>query len=78
MGLGVADVDDEKRTRKWAEKLTPKDAGALSPYHKAALAALRKLTGKDTTPTANAWRKLLDLPAKTVEVRRYSNGKSIE
>ena len=35
-------------------KLTPKEAGVLSPYHKAALAALRELTGKDTTPTAEA------------------------
>jgi hypothetical protein len=46
----------------YREKLTPKEAGVLSPYHKAALAALRELTGKDTTPTAKAWRTLLDLP----------------
>ena len=45
----------------YREKLTPKEAGVLSPYHKAALAALRELTGKDTTPTAAAWRKLLDM-----------------
>lgn len=44
----------------YREKLTPKEAGVLSPYHKAALAALRELTGKDTAPTAAAWRKLLD------------------
>lgn len=43
-------------------KLTPKEVGVLSPYHRAALAALRDLTGKDTTPTAEAWLKLLDLP----------------
>jgi hypothetical protein len=36
--------------------------GQLSPYHKAALAALRELTGKDTEPTAEAWRKLLAMP----------------
>ena len=42
------------------DKLTPKETGVLSPYHKAALSALRELTGKDTTPTAAAWRKLLD------------------
>lgn len=45
----------------YREKLTPKEAGMLSPYHKAALSALRELTGKDTTPTAAAWRKLLDM-----------------
>ncbi|HEV3385655.1 MAG TPA: HEAT repeat domain-containing protein [Gemmata sp.] len=44
-------------------KLTAKEEGVLSPYHKAALAALRELTGKDTAPTAEAWRKLLNLPA---------------
>lgn len=43
----------------YREKLTPKGAGVLSPYHKAALGALRELTGKDTTPTAAAWRELL-------------------
>jgi hypothetical protein len=46
-------------------KLTAKEEGVLSPYHKAALAALRELTGKDTEPTAEAWRKLLKLPTPT-------------
>ena len=41
--------------------LTPKEDGVVTPYHKAALAALRDLTGKDTAPTAEAWRKLLKL-----------------
>ena len=48
----------------YREKLTPKEAGVLSPYHKAALAALREITGKDTAPTAEAWRKLLELSRK--------------
>jgi hypothetical protein len=48
----------------YRDKLTPKEAGVLSPYHKAALAALRELTGKDTAPTAAAWRKMLDVKAK--------------
>jgi hypothetical protein len=48
----------------YREKLTPKLDGMLSPYHQAALAALRELTGKDTAPTSASWRKLLDLPAK--------------
>jgi hypothetical protein len=51
-------------------KLTPKETGVLSPYHKAALAALRDLTGKDTTPTADAWRKLLDLAPATEKAER--------
>ncbi len=49
----------------YREKLTPKEAGVLSPYHRAALTALRELTGKDAAPTAEAWRKLLALPAKS-------------
>lgn len=53
----TTDEADEYRA-----KLTPKGAGVLSPYHRAALAALRELTGKDTAPTAAAWRKLLDMP----------------
>lgn len=54
----------EDEAAVYREKLTPKEPGVLSPYHKAALAALRDLTGKDTAPTAAAWRKLLDAPAK--------------
>jgi hypothetical protein len=39
------------------------EPGVLSPYHRAALTALRELTGKDAEPTADAWRKLLGVPA---------------
>lgn len=38
------------------------EPGRLSPYHRSALFALRELTGRDTEPTAAAWRKLLKLP----------------
>jgi hypothetical protein len=38
--------------------------GMLSPYQRYALAALRELTGRDAAPTPEAWRKLLDLPAR--------------
>lgn len=38
------------------------EPGRLSPYHRSALFALRELTGRDTAPTAEAWRKLLKLP----------------
>ncbi len=56
-------TDDEAET--YRAQLTPKEAGVLSPYHKAALTALRDLTGKDTAPTADAWRKLLGHTAKS-------------
>jgi hypothetical protein len=39
------------------------EPGRLSPYHRSALFALRELTGRDTEPTAAAWRKLLNMPA---------------
>lgn len=48
----------------YRDKLMPKEEGVLSPYHRATLAALRELTGKDTSPTVEAWRKLLGMPAK--------------
>ena len=59
-----------------ARALTPQEAqayepcceadepGRLSPYHRAALYALRELTGRDTAPTAAAWRTMLKLPEK--------------
>jgi len=53
---------DEDDVAAYRETLTPKEPGVLSPYHRAALAALRELTGKDAAPTAEAWRKLLDVP----------------
>jgi hypothetical protein len=48
----------------YREKFASPEPGRPSPYREAALAALRGLTGKDTEPTAAAWRRLLDLPAK--------------
>jgi hypothetical protein len=45
------------------EKLAARDPGSPSPYQKATLAALRELTGRDAAPTAEAWRRLLNLPA---------------
>lgn len=44
------------------EQSLEESEGRLSPYHRAALFALRGLTGRDTEPTAAAWRKLLNLP----------------
>src|SRR5206468_12989937 len=53
----------DEEAASYRDQLAPKGAGVLSPYHKAAVAALRELTGKDTAPTAEAWRKLLAVPA---------------
>jgi hypothetical protein len=52
----------------YREKLTPKEEGVQTPYHRAVLVALREMTGKDTAPTAEAWRKLLKLPG-TADVK---------
>jgi hypothetical protein len=49
----------EEEAQRYRDKLQPREPSVLSPYHQAALAALRQLTGKDTEPTADAWRKLL-------------------
>ncbi|HEY1376289.1 MAG TPA: HEAT repeat domain-containing protein [Gemmataceae bacterium] len=43
--------------------LAPAEPDRPSPYHRATLAALRDLTGRDAAPTAEAWRKLLNLRA---------------
>jgi hypothetical protein len=51
----------------YRDQLSPKESGVLSPYHRAALAALREITGKDTAPTAEAWRTLLKVQVKTPE-----------
>ena len=58
------------RSRNWVINAALKayvedqEPGRLSPYHRAALYALRELTGRDTEPTAAAWRTLLKLPRK--------------
>jgi len=49
-------TDDEATAR---EKLVAAEPGRPSPYHRAVLAALRDLTGRDAAPTADAWRRLL-------------------
>jgi hypothetical protein len=43
-------------------KLDKREKGRITPYQRAAVTALREMTGKDTGPTAEAWRKLLELP----------------
>jgi len=49
--------DDE--VKAYQEKFDQLAPGAVPPNHEGALAALRELTGKDTAPTAEAWRKLV-------------------
>lgn len=57
-------LSDEEAT-SYREKLKPREPGEFSPYQRAALAALRELTGRDTEPTPQAWRRLLKLPVQT-------------
>ena len=52
----------EDEASAYRDAFAKDEPGRLSPYHRAALAALRELTGKDTEPTAEAWRRLLKLP----------------
>jgi len=40
----------------------PSEEGVLTPYQRAAVNALRELTGRDAAPTADAWRRVLKLP----------------
>jgi hypothetical protein len=51
--------DDEVQAYK--DKFDNLEPGVRPPNHRAALFALRELTGKDTAPTADAWRKLLNV-----------------
>ncbi len=51
--LTSAEVDEYRKA------LDKREPGVLPPNHRAALLALRELTGKDAAPTAKAWRELL-------------------
>jgi hypothetical protein len=53
----------ESEAATYAERLGPTEPSRPSPYRRALLTALRGLTGRDTGPTADAWRRLLELPA---------------
>jgi hypothetical protein len=53
----------EAEAKEFAKQFEPREPGVVSPYHRAALHALRELTGKDAAPTAEAWRRLLNLPS---------------
>jgi hypothetical protein len=49
----------EEEAISYRDKLKPHEEGEFSPYQRAALAALRDMTGRDTEPTPQAWRRLL-------------------
>jgi hypothetical protein len=54
----------EEEAAAYREELRPREEGRLSPYQRSALAALRELTGLEAAPSAEAWRRLLKLPAR--------------
>src|SRR5262249_47963590 len=54
-------TDEEADT--YREAFAKRELGRPSPYHRAVLTALRELSGLDTEPTPEAWRRLLKLPA---------------
>ncbi len=56
-------VLSDEEAAAYRAKLKPREPGEFSPYQRAALAALRDLTGRDTEPTPQAWRRLLKLPS---------------
>ena len=51
----------DKEALAYQELLQPSRPEVVSPYRRAALSALRELTGLDAEPTAAAWRKLTGL-----------------
>jgi hypothetical protein len=53
----------EKEAEIFRDKLAKRGLGAVTPYERAILYALRELTGRDTEPTAAAWRKILEVPS---------------
>jgi hypothetical protein len=53
-----------EEAKLYTEALMPRERGALSPYQRAVLEALRGLTGRNAAPTAEAWRLMLELKQK--------------
>jgi hypothetical protein len=51
----------EKEAVAYQKLLQPTGSEAVSPYRRAAVSALRELTGLDAQPSAAAWRKLTGL-----------------
>jgi hypothetical protein len=66
-------VVTDQEAKVVAEILGKRAPGMQSPYHQAVLTALRELTGRDTEPRPQAWRRLLGLPtteARVITARR--------
>jgi hypothetical protein len=61
----------EEEAKAYREALSSREPGFVLPHQRAVLTALRELTGRDTEPTAKAWRKLLNLtePPSTEEAK---------
>jgi hypothetical protein len=53
----------DEEAEAYRAKLDRREPGRPSPYRRAVVAALRDLTGRDTEPTAEAWRRTLGLEA---------------
>jgi hypothetical protein len=53
----------DREAATWRTALAKHTRGDLTPYQQAVLAALRRLTGKEAEATAEAWRRVLALPA---------------
>ncbi len=61
-------VVTDKEAEVYRTTLHRREAGFVTPYQRALLNALRELTGRDTEPTAQAWRRLLGLPVPPAQV----------
>jgi hypothetical protein len=59
----------EEEAKACEAKLQGQGPGYVAPHRRAALAALRELTGRDTEPTGEAWRRLLNLPSRRGDSR---------
>jgi hypothetical protein len=58
-----ARVLSDKEAAVHGANLAKRGPGAVTPYERAILSALRELTGRDTAPSAVAWRTLLGMPS---------------
>jgi hypothetical protein len=70
-------VLSDEEASAYRDKLKRREPGEFSPYQRAALSALRELTGRDTEPTPQAWRRLLKLPEKRSEYRKRRDWLSV-
>ena len=48
-----------KQVEALGRRLEEREPGVLSPYHKAAVNALREMTGRDFEAKADVWRTFL-------------------